>query len=42
MPEPEGRFELHPDYQPEPDFYDEDDGTPEDAAPDPVVEDTQD
>jgi hypothetical protein len=39
MPDPEGRIELHPDYEPEPDFFDADDGAPDDAPPDPVAED---
>jgi len=31
-------IELHPDYLPEPDFFDDDEGD-EDAAPDPVDDD---
>jgi len=38
-PEPEAdAIERHPDYLPEPDFFDEDDG-PEDEAPEPAAED---
>jgi hypothetical protein len=32
-------IERHPDYLPEPDFFDEDDDGPEDQAPDPAEDD---
>lgn len=40
MTKHQDRIDLHPDFEPEPEFYDLDDGDPE-AAPEALPEDTE-